>query len=773
MMDTVWKCLVIVYIPFLITSVTMLVPATRANVFQFPAFLSQPLQVPAWQKPATGEGDILIDNFEYWDSPYNHGWVQREPAYPVYGFGMGYAMVFNTVLDLQEGSRVLDVYRPPSVFLLGTPFEKHGILYNLFTPPAAGSGSVADHIDLAKNPILSFKLRAPLGIEPWDIFELDVIGTAGSSGSRKVTIRIRPVQPYSGACSNDFYPSEVTSFVDKGATESLEVTVSIGRNFLDGSWHAIWLDLADLVKNAVDGFDRIAAKADWYIAQADALMVTGQMFRLDDIIFRAQDFSKKAPTHLFETGPLFAQIFEPYRYLFNADYMANGRFPHITDFLLDISNFITDPNEIRDAWVRDLLSLDPNYHVIDANHPRYDPNYFDRWMPGDPDFGTPDPVAEIHLREGFFIDATLPVFSDPNLRIGGDFNPDLRNHGTLQWNMTVSGYGSDAIQAFLIQPLPINPYDGMPTYILTEFMAIPTIRAYGHFHYGPAQVLTLESALWNVGVSLWPQIAYMDYTPQYFEDLIVTLEVTDGLISELNTFPFSVVNYPVENYAPVTQVNICARFFIVGQENECLIFFKDPDCFIFSMAQFQGGTPATSHQPMLPGNRIRTDQEELIFWMTANGLNTYQYGPWIDTIIDTHSGLTSFNPRFEGVLYTVVTCTDQFGAMAFGERPIYCANPGTWLNHPPVITASPQRPEVVRAGEEIIITEMLIQDPDGDELYASCNIGSMGRTADGRFIWTFQSNFPGFYHVEVIFYDIRGGYAIMRIEVAVKPWWSY
>ncbi|MGA1791736.1 MAG: hypothetical protein ACMUIM_09630 [bacterium] len=763
------------FFAILLSILPILVPNTlvKAQVFQFPSFQSQPLQVPSWQNPATGEGDILIDNFEYWDSPYNHGWRQIEPAYPVYGFGMGYATIFNTVLDLQEGSRVLDVYRPASIFLIGTTLEKHGIFYNLFTPPIPGSDELVGYIDLTKNPVLSFKFRAPIGIEPWDIFELDVIGITGSTEGFDITVKIKPVQPSAGTSSNDTYYSNVTSFVNTSKNKALEVTVYIGRNFLDGSWHAIWLDLADLVKNAVDDFTDISVKSDWYIAQADTLLVTGQMFRLDDIIFRAQDFSKKAPAHLFEIGPLYAQIFEPYRYLFLGDYTANGKFPHFTDFLLDLNNFITDPNQIRDAWINDLLLLDPNYHVIDPNHPQYDPNYTNQWISGDPGYGTPDPVAETYIRDGFFIDITLPVFNDPNLRISGNQNSELRNHGNMQWNMTVNGYGSNAIQAFLVQPLPINPYDGMPTYILTEHMAIPTIEVYGHFHYGPIQLFILESALWNSGVILWPQVAYMDYTPQYFEDLILTLQVTDGLVSDTNTFPLSVVNYPVENYAPVTQVNICARFFTVGEENECLIFFLDPDCFIFSLAQLQGMTPATSHLPMLPGNQIRTDQDELVFRMTINGLNRYQYGPWIDTIIDPQSGLTSFTPRFEGVLHTVVTCTDPFGASAFGERPIYCVNPGTWLNHPPIITASPQRPEVVRAGQELIITEMNIQDPDGDELYASCNIGSMGRTADGRFFWTFQSNFPGFYHVEVIFYDIRGGYAIMRIEVAVKPWWSY
>ena len=105
-------------------------------LWDFPAFSTQPMQVPTWEDPYNG-GDLLIDNFEYWDSPYNHGWRQNEPPYPTYGYGMGYATVFNTVLDLQQGSRVLDVYRPSSVFLLGTPYEKHAIIYTLYTPPSA------------------------------------------------------------------------------------------------------------------------------------------------------------------------------------------------------------------------------------------------------------------------------------------------------------------------------------------------------------------------------------------------------------------------------------------------------------------------------------------------------------------------------------------------------------------------------------------------------------------------------------------------------------
>jgi hypothetical protein len=112
---------------------SMAIPQVPGPIWNFPAFTSQPLIVPTVSRT---EGDILVDNFEYWDSPYNHGWMQSEPPYPVYGFGMGYATIFNTVMDLQQGSRVLDVYRPASIFLISTPYEKHFITQFLITLPS-------------------------------------------------------------------------------------------------------------------------------------------------------------------------------------------------------------------------------------------------------------------------------------------------------------------------------------------------------------------------------------------------------------------------------------------------------------------------------------------------------------------------------------------------------------------------------------------------------------------------------------------------------------
>ncbi|MGA1842875.1 MAG: hypothetical protein ACMUIU_19845 [bacterium] len=731
-------------------------------LWNFPSFSSQPLQVPTWEDPFNGEGDILVDNFEYWDSPYNHGWIQQEPAYPVYGFGIGYATIFNTVLDLQEGSRVLDVYRPPSIFLLSTPYERHQIFHSLVTPPSSGNTTGEACIDMETNGVISFDFRAPLGIEPWDIFELDVIGES-EDGDNAISVRIVPLQPPAGsglgpvnsAAGMYGVNANITGFNPAG---QLQITISIGRGMLDGSWHSVWVDLAGTVNSIVDA----AADAldiddpnDWYIARACAVGISGQMFRLDNLMFRA-DYGHQFldSPDLFEMGPLYAQIFEPYRFLFVADYQVGEDEIKITDLMLNPSNFllVQDPNDPNDPvvkyWVQDM-GADPNL------------------------FGEDDPnVAEALGREGFVVDLSLPIFADPNLRAGSDAITRIMQSGTLGWNTTIGGYGANGVQSFLLQPLPVYPYDGVPTYMPAQYSALAAIAALGKPYFQPGLVYLLEGALWNAGVTVWPNIAAFDLTPQYFEDLIVTIEVTNGVHSDVRTFPISVVNYPVENYPPVLQLNIEDRIFYVGQQNAYVVNFIDPDCFIFSLSS----APATTHVPGFPlSQAFRTDMDDLTWGMTINGMTAYQYGPWIETIIDPCTGLISWVPKFEGAYNAIITCSDARGGTAFGEITIFAVNQGTWLNHPPIILERPTQPVVIKAGEEFMLhfPDINVEDPDGDEIYASCNIGSCGRTPYGSFLWRFQSNFPGSYLVEIIFYDIRGGYAVMEFFLDVKPWWSY
>ncbi len=741
------------------------------DIFHPDVLSFQPLTLPTIN-PTTG--DILVDNFEYWDSPYNHGWMQFEPPYPVYGFGIGYATIFNTVLDLQEGSRVLDVYRPPSIFLLSTPYERHQIFHSLFTPPTIENPEGLTGINTENYPIISFDFRAPLGIEPWDIFELNVIGA--TAGENAITIRIVPLQPPAGTYLGPVNTADgmygITAAVTGFGPQGLQITIAMGRGMLDGSWHAVWVDFSEVVTTAVDNFDQIDPndRGDWYIETANTIAVSGQMFRLDNIFFRSLE-NHELLDHidypdLFEMGPLYAQIFEPYRYLFVSDYAGAGHpgtsvtADRIIDLMLDLDNFIMDPNLIIDTWLQDsnvggVIQMNSDY--LDPNHSSY---------------GKPEPYYSDLLGRNFVIDINLPLFSDPNLRISSPLAKDINLQGTLGWNATIGGYGANGIQSFLLRPLQINPYDGMPTYLPAYYVALEAARVFGKPYFPPSVVFILESAMWNSGILLWPNIAALDYTPQYFEDLIVTIEVTNGVHSDVRTFPISVVNYPVENYPPVLQLDIDDQIFYVGEIHEYIMVFIDPDCFIFSLSP----APATTHVPGFPiSGAFRTDMDDLNWRMTINGLSAYQYGPWIEQIIDPCSGIITWIPKFEGAYDSIVTCSDARGGTAFGEITIFAINSGTWLNHPPIILGGPTQPVVIKAGEEFNLhaPNFAVEDPDGDELYASCNIGSCGRLPDGSFLWKFQSNFPGSYLVEIIFYDIRGGYAIMEFFLDVKPWWSY
>jgi len=153
---------------------------------------------------------------------------------------------------------------------------------------------------------------------------------------------------------------------------------------------------------------------------------------------------------------------------------------------------------------------------------------------------------------------------------------------------------------------------------------------------------------------------------------------------------------------------------------------------------------------------------------TLNGLPSYQYGPWINQIIDPMYGILSFVPQFEGALTCVAVCQDPRGMYAVSEFTIFCVNPGTWFNHPPVVVREMDQPKTIRAGQIFVSEELHIVDPDGEPLYYSCNIGAVGE--DG--LYTFQSNFPGIYLVMITAYDIRGGAVTVQFVLNVLPWWS-
>ena len=401
-----------------------------------------------------------------------------------------------------------------------------------------------------------------------------------------------------------------------------------------------------------------------------------------DILMKGDDDMDSRKVDLFEMGPLYAQIFEPYYYIFAADYTgpkikALGEEGNIVEcssifrFMLEPENFFQygDPN-------------DPNDEVY---------KYYVNELGADPSlFGENDPnVADALGLPFFIVDFSLPVFADPNLRFGGHQLDSIRDSGTLGWNATVNDYGSNGIQTFLLESLSTDPYDGMPTYLPAYYDAIEAAMLYGRPSFPPQAVQALEAALWNSGISVWPNVAALKYTPQYFEDLIVTIQVTNGVCSDVRTIPISVVNYPVENYAPILQLNTELHnslgsenvIFYVGEMGEYLINFLDPDCFIFSQAyNINGQEPATSHVPSnTPNMTPRDDMSKLVWNMTISGLPSYQYGPWIYVDpwpwpgpINRCTGLIRLVPNDEGVFNVVITCSDNRGGTAFVEANIEC-----------------------------------------------------------------------------------------------------
>ena len=122
----------------------------------------------------------------------------------------------------------------------------------------------------------------------------------------------------------------------------------------------------------------------------------------------------------------------------------------------------------------------------------------------------------------------------------------------------------------------------------------------------------------------------------------------------------------------------------------------------------------------------------------------------------------------EDIIDCVVIARDPRGMFAICEFTIFCRSPGNWFNHPPVISGELASPQIIRAGEKFVSIGMDFWDPDGDKMYWSCNVGSVGNNG----VYTFQSMYPGDYHVQIIAYDIRGGSTSTEFVIQVKFWWS-
>ena len=647
----------------------------------------------------------LVDNFEYWNNPRNMGWQPVEPPYPVYGYGLGYGQL-NNVLDFEQGSKVLDVYRPMSVFLMTTMFEVYRIQKQCMFP--SGKSISGD------NCVMHLELRAPLAIEQFDQFTLLVNTKCTNSDDDddlNFTIAFRPIDIQGGCYSNDECLASNPDLIEDGGG----CLVAMGRQFQDGTWHLISPNLA----NIVDMYDEGAT-----LDSIESVTVIGNQYRMDNIMFikPAASIAENGAVHLFHVGPIYCQ-------LYGQMVGSQGRWIHAEDGDLGITV------EYDDGLVFPQIGWDGTDPIEALT---YDED-------GDVIIPAGMGAADLFIYDGV----------DPNGRPEGrrdEPGPDL--HWILTMGDTLGPQVNDVTAGFVERA----SFDGgvgnafdegintWPPYLVQEDgLRIQNYPDPNGEYLGQRSLdnpmFAVACALDNSGYDTFPNaIRIVPHLGQVFEDMVVTCRCSDGIVTDKETFPISVVNYPVTNHPPIIN-DVDDQIFYVGEGGQYRIVAIDPD-------------------PL--------DDGALTYKATLNGLPSYQYGPWMQNIIHPTYGVISFVPQFEGALDCVITVSDPRGMFAVAEITIFCINRGTWFNHPPIVLGDLDSPQTIRAGEMFIADEMDFQDPDGDRLYWSCNIGSVGDNG----VYTFQTMFPGYYLVQITAYDIRGGAATTEFLLHVRPWWS-
>ncbi len=276
-----------------------------------------------------------------------------------------------------------------------------------------------------------------------------------------------------------------------------------------------------------------------------------------------------------------------------------------------------------------------------------------------------------------------------------------------------------------------------------------------------------------------PNMVLLQFIPQVFEDIIITIRVVDeGGLSDVETYPLSVVNYPIVNNPPYFE-EIEDDVYVLGTNEG--YFIKEFICYDHDRED----NPGTVEEP---GN--------ITYKALIDGSSSYRYGPWQDPIIPNPcKPEVRFSPKFEGFHTILVIATDQRGLSAITQFNLIVVNQGTWLNHPPILCEDIDSPQIAKAGRPFVIPVEFF-DPDGDQVYYSCNIGSVtemkegfgitngsivgsttgiekyGRYTSGA-VYTLTTHWPGTYLIEIIAYDIRGGYAIIGFILDVEPWWTF
>ncbi|MGA1826605.1 MAG: hypothetical protein ACMUIP_18280 [bacterium] len=698
-------------------------------------------------------GVLVLDNFEYWETPQNQGWNVDEPGYPngypVWGMNIGAGMLA-TVLDFQEGSRVLEVFYGSNVFV-----------------PNMQRYAIQKLVGLDNSlPVLSMKMRAPVSIESFDSYEILLACNGGTDVVRLV--------PRAGAGCANCPVSVPEDTVTTSTIDGVKVhELKIGREAEDGSWHLINVDISKVVAP---------------LTSIDIIRIEGNQYRCDDIKFAAEAHAA-CPPYLFHINNVFTQIFDTggyTRYIFASDDIADGILPH-EHAAEDISHHgahgeMSYGNTAIVALLNGVSLSAVNFEFwkatampgTAANQAITQAEYaaaiaaFEATLPsgmtmkdvrrqaiiaggGNIDIGLGVGGASITVDARMVYPLDVPMLTDAEMAQGEAGGANL-----LYFQASVGGAHDLGTCTNIVRPLRLDEAapDYYPLYGIRSGVA--SILS-GEPYLSKNEVATIQQALYYGGYTYWPTVAVLEIPPQQmFENMVVTVVCTDGLSEDVESFMIETVNYPVTNHPPVIE-DVDDQIFYVGQ----------------GVQQYQlNATDADSFTLSISNNyTAQSDIADLVWNAYLDGYPSYTYGPFQETLINQKSGLVSFNPQFEGAYEMVVTVRDPKGAEAYAAFTIYCVNQSTWLNHPPIVLGDWDHPMIGKQGQELLLHFTDVVDPDGEALTYSCNIGAMGYI-NGEPVWTFQTEYPGTYMVEIVAYDMSGGYVVIPQEIIITTWWS-
>lgn len=777
-------------------------------------------------------GSLLIDNFEYWDTPQNHGWAIQHPGmpggYPVWGVGLGVGSI-ETVIDFQEGSRVLEAYMPATLFVPN--IQRFTISYGLGVP-------------MTGNEVLSVKMRSPVAVENFDTFEI-LVAASDAAGSQ-IVFRLIPRGATGAAITPVMDPALTATGTSVepdpiGAPGVLqqEVVMSVGREVSDGSWHQICADL--VAAHGIAGIPAMVAPVNIL-----GIQISGNQYRMDDLMLMSSAVVSRigAAPYLFHINHIYQQIYSADttgpvgtgRYVFVSDAVGDAIYPTMSADGANLGNTmiqaqatyaqavaanpaLTMADHLKDVnialWFQHKL-IEGNWNAEVLTNPAYtDAAGVNEVQKIDPAItpliyenavlayeaaisalvGAPVTLSDIKMQAVASGDpsaavqpvtlaigaaganVTLPLvdlytLDGPQL-LDGVMASGVRTIdggiNMIQFTANVGGAHDLGACTGLINNVPISeipPY--IPLYGSSSLFPCCGDSANGFLSATQNNEIQMtQAALINAGYSVWPAIAKITIPPeipQVMENLVLTVVASNGLAEDVEALTIITTNYAVTNYPPVIE-DVDDQIFNIGQGPQVYqINATDADSFTHGI-NLQGGIVST------PAGQPTNDMDQLIWAATLNGSPSYAYGPWTDQLIDQKTGLVSFTPDFEGAYEMVVSVRDQDGAEAIAAFVINCIQGGTWLNHPPIMLGDWDHPMIGSAGKTLTLAFDGIVDPDGESLYYSCNIGTIGARA-GVPVWEFSTMYPGTYMVEIVAYDTRGGYLVIPQEVIITPWWS-